>query len=351
MQGNEKATARVMRTGRGGRIHGRVGLGPGGACRVDGPGRLVLVLLLALLGCESQFVDPHPPELSLLSREQVMKVVDAPVVYGLIFDLHLPDATECSRTKARLTQTFRAALLPAGRVGQELTAQDLSPGCVQTNARRLNLSMYDQQVREAEGRFGVGRVKPVLLYFNNVELPPSSGLQSDLSSIRFYKGSPLLWALATPDALQGLTVDQSAPWTYSADPSLTTRLEDVAKTQLPFGLLEQPPADGFPLFTSQELSWVREFKGCTYLATLTGMNFTYGRQSVRVDKARPPRFQVKVPASSGPVPRNSSTLKPVTVRFELEVCRANCERLYSAPPDGELVPWSPTPRCLLKGPP
>jgi hypothetical protein len=309
----------------------------------------VLALLLALAGCEAQFVDPHPPEISLLSREQVVKVVDAPLVYGLVFDLHLPDATECTRVKARLTQTFRATLLPAGRVGQELTVQDLSPGCIQTNTRRLNLTTYEQQFREAEARFGVGRVKALLLYFNNVELPPSSGLQSDFSSLRFRSGAPLLWALATLDALQGITVDHSAQWTYSADPALTTRLEEAARTQFPFTLLEVPPADGFPLFTPQELAWVREFKGCTTVNGLSGVNFTYGAKTVRVDKASPPRFQMKVPPQQGPVPRTSSTLKPVTVRFELEVCRAHCERLYNAPPDGDLVPWTPTPRCLLKG--
>ena len=149
--------------------------------------------------------------------------------------------------------------------------------------------------------------------------------------------------------LQGITVDQSAPWTYSADPALTTRLEDAARTQFPLALLEQPPADGFPLFTPQELAWVREFKGCSYSTIVSGVNFSYGTKTVQVNKASPPRFQMKAPTSQGPLPRTNATLKPVSVRFELEVCRANCDRLYSTPPDGELVPWTPTPRCLLKG--
>jgi hypothetical protein len=312
----------------------------------------VLALVLVLVGCESHFVDPTPPEISLLSREQVVKVVDAPLVYGLVFDLNLPDATECNRTKARLTERFRAALLPAGRVGQEMPAQDLSPGCVQMNTRRLNLSAYDEQVRAAEARFGVGRVRPVLLYFNNVELPPSGGLQSDFFAIRNRSsGVPLLWALSTPEAVQGLSFDQTSAWTYSSDPGLTTKLEETARTQLPLIQQEQLPADGYPLFTAQELAWVLEFKGCTRVTALTGTNFTYGLQTVRVDKARPPRFQLKLPPQPpGPAPR-TSTLKPLTFRFDLEVCRAHCERLYSEPPDGELVAWSTTPRCLLKGSP
>ncbi len=342
-----------MRTEWGGRLGWRGRHGSGSAHLAAGPGPLLLALVLVLVGCESHFVDPNPPEISLLPREQVLKVVDAPLVYGLIFDLHIPDATECSRIKARLAERFRAALLPAGRVGQEMPAQDISPGCVQLNTRRLNLGAYDEQVRAAEARFGVGRVKPLLLYFNNVELPPSGSLQSDFFSIRSRSsGVPLLWALSTPEATQGLYFDQTSAWSYSSDPGLTTRLEETARTQLPLIELEPTPKDGYALFTADELSWVLEFKGCTRMTTLTGTNFTYGTQAVRVDKARPPRFQLKLPPQPpGPFPRNSTTLKPQTYRFELEVCRAHCERLYSVPPDGELVAWHDTPRCLLKGSP
>ncbi|MFY0564939.1 hypothetical protein ACN28E_13865 [Archangium lansingense] len=311
-----------------------------------------MLALVLVLGCEARFVDPHPPELSLLSREQTLAVVDAPMVYGLIFDLHLPDASECSRIKSKLTAAFRAVMLPPGRQGLEMPAQDLSPSCVQLSSRQLSVSTYEQQLLLAESRFGTGRVKPVLIYFNNVELPPPPNLQYSFYSLRQRStGVPLLWALSTPDSTQGLTFEQKASWTYSGDSVLTTPLEQVARTQLPLVQLEQPPADGFPLFSSQELTWVREFKGCTRLSTLSGANFTYGTQAVRVDKTRPPRIQVTASGSQqGPTPRNGK-LQPLVVRFELEVCRANCDRLYDVPPDGELVVWNTTSRCLLKSAP
>jgi hypothetical protein len=313
-------------------------------------GQLVVALVL-VLGCEARFVDPHPPELSLLSREQTLKVVDAPTVYGLIFDLHLPDASECARIKSRLTETFRATLLPPGRPGLELAAQELSPGCVQPSSREVSLSIYESQLSLAESRFGAGRVRPLLIYFNNVELPPPSGLQSSLRALRARSvGAPLLWALSTPDAIQGLTFEQKAAWTYSADPGLTGPLEQQARTKLPLVQLEQPPVDGFALFSSQELTWVREFKGCTRLPSLSGANFTYGPQAVRVDPARPPRIQLANTLTQGPLPRDGK-LQPLVVRFEIEVCRAWCERLYDAPPDGELVVWNTTSRCLLKSAP
>lgn len=302
-----------------------------------------------MLGCEARFVDPNPPDISLLAREQTLKVVDAPMVYGLIFDLHLPDATECNRIKSRLAETFRAVLLPPGREGLEMPAQELSPGCRQTNFRQVSLLAYEQQLSAAESRFGAGRVKPVLIYFNNVELPPPPSLQSSFYTLRQRSvGAPLLWALSTPESIQGINFEQKASWTYSADAGLTSSLEQVARSQLPLVQLEQAPAEGFPLFTPQELAWVREFKGCTRLSTLSGANFTYGTQAVKVDKARPPRFRLTASTpQQGPVPRNG-TLQSQVVRFELEVCRANCDRLYDAPPDGELVVWNTTSRCLLK---
>ncbi|EPX60658.1 hypothetical protein D187_001307 [Cystobacter fuscus DSM 2262] len=308
-----------------------------------------MALLGALLaGCETYFVDPYPPEISTLSRERVVKAQDTPVVYGLVFDLHIPNAAECTRVKEQLRAALRAALLPTGREGMEFSPRDLSPGCVQPNSRSYPYWEYAAQVRQAEELFGRGRVKPVLLYFNNVELPLPSSLREDFINLQNGGGNaPQLWALTTQEVLSNTRFAQSAPWTYSSDPRLTARLAELARAQLPFIQLEQPSAEGFALFTPQELSWVREFKGCTRPSGLDGANFVYGPQSIPVNAAQPPRFRVTVPQQE-PVPRNQR-LEPVTVRFTLEVCREHCERFFSTP-EGELLAWNATPRCFLTGP-
>jgi hypothetical protein len=310
-----------------------------------------VVLMSTLLpGCETYFVDPHAPDLSTLPREQVVKVRDAPVVYGLLFDLNLPNASECTRLKNQLTTAFRAALLPTGREGMELPARDLSPDCVQRGSREYPSFTYENDSREAVNRFGEERVRPVLLYFNNVELPLPLNLQRDLNQLQELSRAPAqVWALATPDALSGVRVAQSAPWTYSTDPRLTAKLEETARAQLPFLELERPPSDGFLLFTPKELSSVREFKGCTSSRTLSGVNFTYGTHATPVDAGRPLRFQLDIPKQS-PVPRTQK-LQPVTFSFSLEVCHERCERFYPALPDGELLAWNATPRCFLTGSP
>ncbi|WNG20968.1 hypothetical protein [Cystobacter fuscus] len=308
-----------------------------------------MALLGALLGgCETYFVDPYPPELSTLPREQVVKAQDVPLVYGLIFDLHVPNAAECTRVKQQLTAAFRTALLPPGRKGMELSPWELSPGCVQSSFRSYPYSQYADQLRQAEELFGRGRIKPVLLYFNNVELPLPSSLREDFINLQNGGSNPPhVWALTTPEVLSNTRFTQSAPWTYSTDPRLTARLEELARVQLPFIQFEQPPAEGFALFTPKELSGVREFKGCTRPSGLDGVNFVYGPQSVPVNAAQPPRFQVTVPQQE-PVPRNQK-LEPLSFRFTLEVCREDCERFFSTP-EGELLAWNATPRCFLTGP-
>ncbi len=314
------------------------------------PGRVLGVLALGVLGltaCESYFVDPHPPELEQLKREQVLGAQDAPLVYGLLFDLNIPDATECTRVRNHLRNTLRAALLPSGRTGMELSPQDLSPNCQQSTNRQLNLNAHGAEVNTAVQRYGTARVKPVMFYFNNVNLPLPPILQSQLGAMRSWSTGPaLLWSLATPEAQQGLGADFAALWTFSTDPRLTAGLEEAARNQLPLVQLEQPSETGYPLFSSQELASVREFKGCAAPSVLSGIDFVYGKQAVKVEPTKPPRIRLTLTVPSAPVSR---TQKPPsqTLRYTLEVCRANCDRLYPLPPDGEPRVWNQTPGCML----
>ena len=124
------------------------------------------------MGCEGRFVDPYPAELERLKRSHLVPVQPAPVVYGLVFDLYLADAAECTRVHQQLSAALRAALLPPGREGMELAAQELSPGCsVPPGSRRFDTAAYAAAYSTAQERFGVNRVRPVLVYFNNLALP------------------------------------------------------------------------------------------------------------------------------------------------------------------------------------
>jgi hypothetical protein len=263
----------------------------------------------------------------------------------LVFDLYIADAAECARVHQQLTTAMRAALLPTGREGLELAAQELSPGCsAPPGSRRFDSAAYANGYALAQQRFGVGRVRPLLLYFNNLALPMSESLRFDLQNLRRGNGSPLVWALTLqPASRTDLPFDLSRAWTHSADPALTAPLETAAQAQLPLEHL-RPLPEGYAVFTAQELPTVREFKGCSAVTQVTGMNFNFGPKAVVVNPGSPPRVTLNLTAAA-PAVRGSVT--PVTVRYEVEACRAHCERTYE-PPEGDPVLWNVTPGCQLK---
>ncbi|MBF5042093.1 hypothetical protein FGE12_06780 [Aggregicoccus sp. 17bor-14] len=293
-------------------------------------------------------MDPHPAELERLQRTHSLKVTPAPVVYGLIFDLYLADSAECARVHQQLTSALRTLMLPAGREGQELAAQELSPDCsAQPGTQRLDLLAYNRAIAAAQARYGAGRVRPVLVYFNNLALPLPTGLAGDLRTLRSSATQPLVWALTLQaGAGTSLPFDVSETWTYSADAALTSPLERVARAQLPFDLMQQPPLEGFPVFSASELSTAREFKVCSSAGQVTGLNFTFGPKAVKVSPASPPRVSLAAAATSS-LPAPHGSLQEAAARYEIEVCHANCERTYE-PPDGDAAIWNTTSGCMLK---
>jgi hypothetical protein len=297
---------------------------------------------ISATGCEGRFVDPYPAELERLQRSHVVQVQPAPVVYGLVFDLYLADATECTRVQQLLRTRMRSAM---GTAARELAAQDLSPGCSATpGSRRFDTAAYAAAFEAAQQQLGRGRVRPVLLYFNNLALPMPESLRFDLQTLRSGGSAPLIWALTLQSTTRtDLPFDVSHTWTHSADPALSAPLEASARQLLPLDQL-MPGPEGFPVFTPAEQAGIRAFKACSGNGQVFGLNFTFGPQSTTVSAANPPRVTVTL-ATTRPEARGS--VQPLTVRYEVEVCRAHCERSYE-PPDGLPVIWSTTSGCLLK---
>jgi hypothetical protein len=307
--------------------------------------------LLALAACTgTRFVDPHPPELVRLDREYQPTEVEEPVVYAVIFDLHIADPTECEPVKTRLRQQLRDAMLASGRRGGELPAQDLSPTCVQQPDRSMNEEAFNAAVVSMEGIFGARHVRPILVYFNNVDLPIPNALKTDLVNLRHLANQrgapvPMLWGLGLPRLLSDTTFDLSSRWTYSTDPSLLSELVRGAQTDLPLIALQGTPAGGLPLFTDAELTWVKEFRTCGADPRLSGFDFALGPPSQQLDPAWPPHYQFQVNASAPPVLRSQLQNNPLT--FYIEACKANCERFVDLPAQAGLAIWNRHPHCVL----
>lgn len=323
-----------------------------GSTQPEPRGRRGLLLALALLatlggsGCDVGFVDPNPPELVALTRTQRLTLQDEPVVYMVVLDLHLPDGAECTRVRDRLLTTVQQSFSPPGRSAFALTTQDVSPGCQQESGRRLDVERYAAELAMAESYFADRAVRPILVYFNNVDLPMDMSLLSDLAGLRdeaIARGAPepLYWGMGFPSTLSALTFDETFAWTFSADPGLTDGLVTAAEKQLPL-VTNVAFGAALPLLEPHELQWAIAFKGCRVTERVVGVNAALTGEAVVVDPSAPPTYRIEGLTF---VPLQRSRAKEEEVTFKLEVCRANCDRLYALP-EG-LQSWSKLPFCFL----
>lgn len=297
------------------------------------PIRALLALALAGLGatgCETRFVDPTPPQLTRLDKFLDVNAVDLPLAYAVILDLHLPDPGECARARDRVVSTVHALLLSKVPQLHAMRLLDLSPGCQQADERRISFTVYNAELRQAQNLYPDRPLRPLLLYFNNIDLPLTEGLFHDFERLRGEAALrnapiPLMWATALPRTLLGgISFDATQPWTYSTDPRLFDGLNETASRQLPLRLARATPPEGALLFSEQEQSWVKAFKGCDVTPRVAGVNFVLSGEATALQPSAPPRIKVKL--SDGPVLKGEARSERIT--FTIEACRQDCHRRY-----------------------
>jgi hypothetical protein len=319
--------------------------------RTGNTGPLLAALAAALGGvaCPVPFVEPNPPELELFTRSYLPPTVDEPVFFAVVFDVHLSVTTECDALKARIRQAARDIFLPPGSPGAELPFMDLTPTCRQELDRGMDVSTMETAIIAQEAIWGRRRVRPILLYVNNVDLGVPNGFKSNLIQLRFsadQRGSPrpLLWGLVMPRARQDTSFDRTSSWSHASSPGLLAGINSIARGDLPLVSAGSSPPGGVPLFTEAELARVRQFRGCPPQdSRLQGINFMLNAGTVTVDLARPPRFQFSAGATQ-PTPRSTFDFNPVS--FRVEGCSANCDRFHRMP-DGRLEIWNRLLSCVL----
>lgn len=315
------------------------------------PGRL-LVAALAVGGtaCPTGFVDPEPPVLRRLDYNWTPPVEDLPTVYALLLDLHLASGLDCDTIKSRFIAQARAVLLPSGATGVELPVMDISPTCRQSQDRHLDLDALDAAIRGAETTYGQGRVRPILVYVNNVDLPVPLGLQSDFAGLRILasgRGShlPLLWCVAAGRAQDVTLFERRVAWTHSEDPGLFggAGLGAVALQELPLRALGSVPG-GVPLYDPAKMAGAVEYKACAPGDPLiVPVGFAFDGRSRPVNLTRPPRFRFEPPPA--PPAMRTSFITPI-VQVKLEACSSRCDRFWRLP-DGALLAWNRAGSCLM----
>lgn len=293
------------------------------------------------MACDVAFIEPNPPVLERVTQVIDHPVVDEPVVYAVLLDLHIPDPLECQSATQMVMEAARS-FLPPGRVGMELATQEIAPGCAQPVQRRIDRVALQEEVLLARERFGDARVRPVFMYVNNVALPLSADLRADLQALRSL-GTP-----TRPAAVFGVgsaavleeQFDTSVAWTFSADPRLRTAIETNGNSMLPFR--SRRPAVELPVLSPAVLGRAQRLLWCNPSARLIPSGFE-ASATAPVDPLQPPTVRSAEPEVWL---EWSSQVQPVSIPLEVEVCTANCLRYVHDPLYGTITRWSNLTVCL-----
>lgn len=287
--------------------------------------RLALACIaVAVSGCPGGFVDPNPPKLERVVWAYTAEAEDRPLVYAIVFDLHLADPSRCPQVKATIRGHLRSLLADAVTGAVEAPETDVTGGtCVQTVWRTVDPYAVQNGAISAAGRFPQGTVRPVFIYVNNVDGIPQN-LFYQLKMLRnpasAFAAAPLLWGIVLPKVKAAISFERSAAWTYAEDPALVAPLLEAAGKDLP---LQGTAAATVELFTVQDVQGYTWLKSCTALPTGSfAVNFRADGSASRIQLGAVPA--IGFTTSTPPTPKGD--FKPPEYTFTVEVCTAHCER-------------------------
>src|SRR5512140_2861808 len=113
-----------------------------------------------LAGCPTGFVDSRPPVLETVERTIEVPPADAPIVYEVVFDVHLANASDCAAVLDRMASSARDAMLASGAAGAELPLYDLTGGtCRQQADRTLDANWIAGNLAGPEATWGMAKVR------------------------------------------------------------------------------------------------------------------------------------------------------------------------------------------------
>lgn len=281
-------------------------------------------LALCASGCPGGFVEPNPPELERVEWTYTAGPEDRPLLYGVIFDLHLADPERCSAVKETLRRNIRTVLTAAVPGAEELAETDVTGNtCVQETWR--SFSAYDVQntAIAAARQHPAGTIRPLFVYVNNVDAIPST-VEYALRMLRNpayeFAAAPLLWGVVLPRVKAQVSFERTTPWTYAADPALFAPMEEASSKDLPLQGTAPATVDVFTVTNIQGMSWM---KSCSTLPSgVTAVNFTADGHASPINLARPPALHI--PGMTPPTPK--SAFVPPQYQFVVESCFEHCDR-------------------------
>lgn len=313
------------------------------------PRAFTALALAALSACGTDFYEPNPPGLSSLTRRASSRSQAEPTVYLLILDLYMPSAASCDVARQDLIRLVSGAIHGRDPEATVLPLEMLPPTCSQAPFRRLALGGYPQAIEALEVKLG-RRIRPLILYVNNVDLALPTSLSGDITQLHatVTEGglSPFVWGITTARVKNQLGfLDRAIDWTFSGDPSLEAAFTATVAADLPL-LTRTGSGEEIPLLDADQLATVQQLKICSD-ASIEARGFVLDGSAVVVRREDPPRFVTHFSPLLA-VPRTAYSDQ--TVALSMELCTANCDRFLEDPALRTRRAWNRFHGCVLGAP-
>lgn len=312
---------------------------------------------------------PFPPAPMLASEQQdyVPREERPPIIYLYLIDTLIRSESRCERTVNTLVSTFDSWIgrrVPdAVRLGSftPLDPQNGRPlsGCAQRADQDYPVRQMIESLKLEAARLEPQKVRMVLVYMNNVELPPSQRVLADLQNFIFEINQienivPYGIAVGS-NVVLGLTEwNDSIGWRPLTDETFLEDIEAWAKVTLPFRTMvhdtfDTPVQINVPVPAEQD---PEQFKICS---STPGDLESIGLPASRV--LVPPNLDV-YPWPSPDTPDYLIRLEPqillsnrsylrVRVSIQVETCERFCNHPFRTAGQIDLPSWSDTRRCQL----
>lgn len=179
----------------------------------------------------------------------VPPVEDTPIIYGVLFDLEIPNAARCEQVKSgiatALSETFQArgttTLLDIYTPRDTLNGASLS-GCEQRAQQDYPIADMMQAARLAARQASPVDVRVVWIYVNNVNVPPSQRLVEQFLILKNSAGldyEVFTWGIGTNPVISAEEMwDITMGWRAIEDDTLLKDIRSIARVNLPFRTMQ-----------------------------------------------------------------------------------------------------------------
>jgi len=308
--------------------------------------RLALLALFSIACGEVHFIDPNPPQLFRAQSKFTPPTIDEPIVWIAISNLFFEDAASCSWSRQTTLGAVRAAFAATKGQQIELPAQDLSPDCRQRNAAVPDVAAVRAAFASAVAAFPSARIRPVVVYLDNINAPLDANTANALMSLR---NSPsgfqsILWMVGFDQVGSQILADHRIGWTYTGDSAMASQIRSMVAGDLPLRTTAAPSTGPVPLLDAAQLEVAHEIKVCALPKDLVPDEPPKLGATQLIDRARPPTLSFQLPQAVA-VPRSLYTEE--TYRVVTEACSANCDRYFIREPGDEPQRWDEMKGCAV----